>query len=182
MTIFIRNYFIVFYITLYYFIYYITFYLFCNFICNFISLQSYLTRIIRFSELKCSFATVKCHPVGVFPCFVTTFLQLAYFLLRPRHSVAMAEEDYPEILLAREQGDHAGYSKCGGNVSPTRRAKDEWSTEYQTLSKKAHTKGLFFSRWYERAVRSYQTPSSRVDGGPFSCLIYSDKSFRGNGL
>lgn len=82
----------------------------------------------------------------------------------------------------KRTGDRAGYSGCDGNVSPTRRAEDEWSAEYQILSKKAHTKGLFFSRRRESAVRSYQTPSSRVDGGPFSCLIYSDKSFRGNEL
>lgn len=145
-------------------------------------MQSYLTCIICFSRLKHLFATVKRHSVGVFPCFATTFLQLAYFLLRPRHSIAMAERDYPEIPLERT-GNRAGYSGCGGNVSPTRRAEDEWSTEYQTLSKKAHTKGLFFfSPTHKRAVRSYQTPSSRVDGGPFSCLIYSDKSSHGNGL
>lgn len=74
-------------------------------------MQSYLTCIICFSELKHLFATVKRHSVGVFPCFATTFFQLAYFLLRPRHSIAMAEQDYPEILLERTE-DRTGYSGC----------------------------------------------------------------------
>lgn len=88
----------------------------------------------------------------------------------------------------RNGGDRAGYSKCGGNVSPRR--EELKTNEPQNIKPSrrkdyfflAHTKGLLFSRRHERAVRSYQTPSSRVDAGPFSCLIYSDKSFRGNGL
>lgn len=52
------------------------------------------------------------------------------------------------------------------------------------LEEDPHAEGLFFflPSPRESAVRSYQTPSPReYGGGPFSCLIYSDKSFRGNG-
>lgn len=85
-------------------------------------LQFYLH--VYFSRFKRSFATVKCHSVGVFPCFVTTFLQLAYFLLRPRHSIAMAERDYPEILLARERKTARGIP----NAAVMSRRREELKT------------------------------------------------------
>lgn len=65
----------------------------------------------------------------------------------------------------------------GRNVSPVeQRAEDEWSAEYQTPSKKAGQEGIIFFP----ATRWDHLKHHREMVAPLSCLIYSDKSFRGN--
>lgn len=120
-------------------------------------------------------------------------LRRCFFLFRQRISpfcpfsskaAAKTEQDYPEILPTRKWGTARDIP--GVAVMSYRREElktnDPWNIKPSRRKPTLRDYFFFPSHRRERAVRSYQTPSPREYGGsPFSCLIYSDKSFRRNG-